>query len=93
MQPTSGSPDRPARALADVFFWIGAAAGVALLAGACRSLADLASEAQAQAVTDEVADIVHAKSIAVDLGYYEDPAAIRQFTGASGCSSRNFVRP
>jgi ATP-binding cassette subfamily B protein len=46
--------------------------GVVTLVGAlCRSMAGLVSEAQAQVVTDHVSDILHAKSIEVDLEYYE----------------------
>src|ERR1039458_9672065 len=49
------------------------AGGVALLASLCRILAGLVSEVQAQAVTDHVSDILHAKSAEVDLAYYESP--------------------
>ncbi|MDD5712918.1 MAG: hypothetical protein PHY31_09225, partial [Smithellaceae bacterium] len=49
------------------------AAAVALLSAVCRSLAELTSEAQSMVVTDNVADVIHAKSIAVDLEYYENP--------------------
>ena len=45
--------------------------GVALLQGLAGLLGRLAGEAQAEAVTDHVRDILHAKSIAVDLAYYE----------------------
>ena len=54
--------------------WIILAGVVALLAALCRSLTDLAGEAQSQVVTDAVSDILHAQSLAVDLAYYEDPA-------------------
>ena len=66
----------PGRAAAfrDVRFWVLVAGGVALLSAVCRSLSELAAEAQALAVTDAVSDVIHEKSIAVDLGYYEDPA-------------------
>lgn len=57
-----------------VLGWIGAAAGIALLTALARSLSEMAGEAQGQLVTDTVADILHEKSAAVDLGYYEDPA-------------------
>jgi len=47
--------------------------GVVTLVGAlCRSIAGLVSETQAQVVTDHVYDILHAKSIEVDLEYYEN---------------------
>jgi ATP-binding cassette, subfamily B, bacterial len=35
--------------------------------------AQLVSQAQSLAVTDHMQDIIHAKSVAVDLAYYEDP--------------------
>jgi len=46
---------------------------VALLNAFCRSLATMVSEAQAQAVTDHVQGVLHAKSIEADLEYYENP--------------------
>ena len=49
------------------------AAAVALFAACCRSLAEIVKEAQTQVVTDHVADVIHGKSVAVDLEYYEDP--------------------
>jgi len=45
-----------------------------VLTALLRSLAELAGEAQSQVVTDAVSDILHSKSIAVDLEYYEDPS-------------------
>ncbi len=39
-----------------------------------RLLGEYATEAQSLQVTDAVAEILHAQSIAVDLAYYEDPA-------------------
>lgn len=53
--------------------WILLAAGLALLSALMRSFSEYASEAQSLQVTDAVADILHAKSVAVDLEYYEDP--------------------
>lgn len=50
------------------------AGAVALLIALCRSLAEMASEAQSLAVTDAVSDALHAQSVAVDLGYYEEAA-------------------
>ena len=49
------------------------AAAVALFAAGCRSLSEIVKEAQTQVVTDHVADVIHGKSVAVDLSYYEDP--------------------
>ena len=48
------------------------AALVGLITALARSIATLATEAQAQVVTDHVADLLHSKSIAVDLQYYEN---------------------
>jgi ATP-binding cassette, subfamily B, bacterial len=48
------------------------AAVVGLVTAAVRSAAALVSEAQGQVVTDHIADLIHAKSIAVDLEYYEN---------------------
>jgi ATP-binding cassette subfamily B protein len=45
---------------------------VSLGSALCQSLADLVSQIQAQAITDHVQEILHAKSIAVDLEYYEN---------------------
>jgi ATP-binding cassette subfamily B protein len=51
---------------------IGAAAGVALVGALCRSLAAFVSEGQAQAVTDHIYDVLHAKAVEADLEYYEN---------------------
>jgi ATP-binding cassette subfamily B protein len=48
------------------------AALVGLLSAVARSVSTLVSEAQAQGVTDHMSDIMHAKSVAVDLEYYEN---------------------
>jgi ATP-binding cassette subfamily B protein len=46
--------------------------GAATLAGAFfRSIAGLVGEAQSLAVTDHMSDVLHAKSVDVDLEYYE----------------------
>ncbi len=62
-----------AAAFHEVLFWITLAGAAALCIALSRSLSDLAAEAQSQKVTDFISDILHAQSIAVDLGYYEDP--------------------
>jgi ATP-binding cassette, subfamily B, bacterial len=54
-----------------VGLWIAAAGSVSLVSLVCRSIADLAREAQGFAVTDGVYDLLHAKSIGLDLEYYE----------------------
>ena len=61
-----------AAAFGQVVPWLVAATVVALLAALCRSLAEWTAEAQSNVITDAVADILHAQSVAVDLGYYED---------------------
>jgi ATP-binding cassette subfamily B protein len=50
---------------------IGLTGGVALLSALFRSIKGLVSEAQGQVVTDHLSDLLHAKSIEVDLEYYE----------------------
>ena len=61
------------RAFAMVAWWIAAAAAVALAGVGLASLASVVSATQAQTVTDYVADLLHAKSVEVDLEYYENP--------------------
>ncbi len=50
---------------------IALAAGVGLATAGLRSLTTLVNEAMGQVVTDHVSDVIHSKSIAVDLQYYE----------------------
>lgn len=64
------SPDRSA-ALRQVLLWIVVAGGVALLAALVRALGGLATQAQSEALADHTADMLHARSVAVDLEYYE----------------------
>ena len=66
------APEKSA-ALSKVILLIAIAAAVALFAACCRSLTEIVKEAQTQVVTDHVADVIHGKSVAVDLEYYEDP--------------------
>jgi ATP-binding cassette subfamily B protein len=61
-----------AAAFRHVAFLIVLAAIVGLVMAAARSAAMLVTEAQTQVVTDFVSDLVHSKSIEVDLQYYED---------------------
>jgi ATP-binding cassette subfamily B protein len=67
------APDKT-MAFQHVAIWILLAGGIAILTMLTRSLGEYASEAQSLQVTDAVADILHAQSIAVDLAYYEDPS-------------------
>jgi ATP-binding cassette subfamily B protein len=53
-------------------FYIALAAIVGLATALLRSLGALVSEAMGQVVTDHVSDVIHSKSIAVDLEYYEN---------------------
>jgi ATP-binding cassette subfamily B protein len=62
-----------ASAFQPVVFWILLAAGLAVFTTITRSISDYATQAQSLQVTDFVADILHAQSIAADLEYYEDP--------------------
>ena len=64
------SPDRSA-ALRQVLLWIVVAGGIALLAASVRAVGGLAAQAQSEALADHTADMLHAKSVAVDLEYYE----------------------
>ena len=64
------APDKGA-AFGRVALLIGVTGGVALVSALARSIAGLVSEAQGQVVTDQMSDILHAKSIEVDLEYYE----------------------
>jgi ATP-binding cassette subfamily B protein len=65
------APDKGV-AFGRVALLIGLTGTVALVDALCHSIAGLVSEAQAQVVTDYMHDILHAKSIEVDLEYYEN---------------------
>ncbi len=55
--------------------WLIAALGGATVLGAiAQSLATLVGEAQAQNVTDDVQNMIHAQSVKMDLAYYENAA-------------------
>jgi len=60
-------------AFAGVAWWISAAAALALAGAALGAISSVVSSAQAQTVTDYVSDLLHAKSVEVDLEYYENP--------------------
>ena len=66
------APDK-AEAFRHIVLLILAAGVVALLNGLCQLLAAIAGEAMSQTVTDHVFDLLHAKSVEVDLEYYENP--------------------
>lgn len=62
-----------AAAFKGVSIFIVMAGLVILLNALCRTLAEFARETQSQIVTDYVSDVIHAKSVEIDLGYYEVP--------------------
>ncbi len=52
-----------------------ALAAFATLAGSlCQSLSEIVREAQGRVVADHVSDLIHAKSVEIDLGHYDNPA-------------------
>jgi ATP-binding cassette, subfamily B, bacterial len=61
------------RAFGPAALYIGLLAGTALFSLLLNLASSLIKEAQSLAITDHVFDLLHEKSIAVDLGYYEDP--------------------
>jgi len=61
-----------ATAFSTLLLLVSLAGITALCSDLCRSLAGYTSEAQSQIVTDHVHDVLHAKSIEVDLEYYEN---------------------
>jgi ATP-binding cassette subfamily B protein len=66
------APDKAA-AFRSVALLIGFAFGIALLNALCRMITGLVQEAQALEVTDHIYNLIHAKSIEIDLAYYENP--------------------
>jgi ATP-binding cassette, subfamily B, bacterial len=67
----AAAPDKHA-AFGRFALYVALSGGVAIVAAAANSLGRLAGGAQAQAVTDYMADLLHAKSTEVDLEYYEN---------------------
>lgn len=57
-----------------VGFWIGLAAGTALVKGACQSMSAYTLEAQSLAASDNISKILQKKSARIDFAYYENPA-------------------
>jgi ATP-binding cassette subfamily B protein len=66
------APDKT-QAFKHIVLLIAIAGIVALINALCQLLATIASEAMSLTVTDHVFDILHTKSVAVDLEYYENP--------------------
>jgi ATP-binding cassette, subfamily B, bacterial len=59
-------------ALGQVMVLVVLAGAIALIGNLCNSLVSLVSVAQTQLVTDRMLSILHAKSVEVDLEYYEN---------------------
>ncbi|MGH7507671.1 MAG: ABC transporter ATP-binding protein [Longimicrobiales bacterium] len=66
----AGDPDAAFRRVAVLVL---IAAGVGITTIVVRTIATLVGEAQAQVLTDHVHDVLHSKSVEVDLQYYENP--------------------
>jgi ATP-binding cassette subfamily B protein len=64
------APDREG-AFGRVVLLIGLTGLVSLVGAVASSIANLVREAQSQTVTDYMQDVIHHKSVAVDLAYYE----------------------
>lgn len=62
----------PVQAFPTVLTWLILAGGAVLVSDLCRSLTTWAATAQAELVQDHVNDLLHAKSVEVDLEYYEN---------------------
>jgi ATP-binding cassette subfamily B protein len=68
----ASSPDKAA-ALGRVALWIGFLAGATLLSALFNLISTYVRDAQTQTITDYVHALIHAKSVDVDLAYYENP--------------------
>ena len=77
------APGRPDLTQA-VWLWILVAGGVALVIAFTRLLGEYVTEAQSLQVTDSVAEVLHAQSIAVDLGLLRGPRLLRHAPSRSG---------
>ena len=70
---TTGLKSAPSELLFDQILWlIALAGGVALVGSFCNSLSTLVTRVHSDAVTDHMCSILHAKSLEVDLEYYEN---------------------
>jgi len=58
----------------NALIWAGVAAGAASLSALMQAFARYVNTAQSQLLTDAVSDILHERSVSVDLAYYEQPA-------------------
>lgn len=68
----AGAPD-PIAAFRRVLFFIVLAGGMALFQAALSAISGLIREGLSLKVSDRMYDVLHAKSISVDLDYYENP--------------------
>ena len=69
-----GSAD-PAAALHRAATWIASQPAVGILTALAAALSGLVTETQSAVVTDAMSDLLHAKSVEVDLEYYENPSS------------------
>lgn len=56
-----------------VLFWLLLAAGVAVLSAILSSASSYISEAQSLRITDSIMEMLHKRSVIIDLEFYEDP--------------------
>lgn len=63
----------PADAFDETVWFVVLLGVVAVISSACSTLATLVNRAQGHAVTDHMTSILHAKSVEIDLEYYENP--------------------
>ena len=81
-----GAADKMA-AFKPALVWIVLMGGFALLQSLVSSVASLASEAQGLKVTDAVSDMIHKKSMEVDLAYYENAQYFETMHRAQGAGA------
>lgn len=62
------------RSFASIGGLVALAAAAAFVSSLCRSFGGIVRETQGQVVTDHVADVIHEKSVAADLAFYDNPA-------------------
>ena len=63
----------PVVALSEVIFYIALAGGIAVFQALTQALSNLVQEGLSLTVSDWMYDVLHAKSVNVDLDYYENP--------------------
>jgi ATP-binding cassette subfamily B protein len=66
------SPPSAVPTLESIFLLLGIAAAVALAGALVNAISGLVGDAHAQFVADHMHDVLHAKSVEVDLAYYEN---------------------